>query len=134
VFAFPPSNISCSLRVLTGPASAHRWADPRQLSVGAHDRTGSEEKPLGGARRTLQAARLRGEAPDGHHHPPQTPRTPPEVPAVLPASFSPATAAQLWNLHHSPGETHTTESDVIKKEFISIGALVDIDFTFGRNA
>ena len=113
LFAFPPLNVSCFLTGNdSGLISAHRWADPRQLSIGAHSSRGSEEKPIGGARGTLQAAGLWGEAPHGHHHSPQTERTPPQVPAVLPTSFPAAATTQLWNLRHSPGETHTTKSYV----------------------
>lgn len=91
---------------------ARRRADPRQLPFRTHSGASSAEKPDGGARGTLQAAGLRGEAPNSHHHSPQTQRTPPQVPAVLPASFSAATAAPVWNLCHSPGEMHTNKSGI----------------------
>lgn len=123
------------------PISARRWADPRQLSIRAHSTGGSEEKSTGGARRTLQAAWLWGEAPNSHHHSPQTQRTPPQVPTILPTSFSAATTAPIWNLHHSPGETHTAKSSIITKgrvkgrmrDWSDIVLLVNIDFTFGWN-
>lgn len=91
------------------PICANRWADPRQLSIRAHSSRGSKEKSAGGARGTLQAAWLWSEAPNGHNHSPQTQRTPPEVPIVLPTSFPTAATAPLWNLRHSPGETHITK-------------------------
>lgn len=107
LFAFTPPSLpignDCRL------ICARRRADPCQLPIRTHSGASSAEKPDGGARGTLQAAGLRGEAPNSHHHSPQTQRTPPQVPAVLPASFSAATAAPVWNLCHSPGEMNANK-------------------------
>lgn len=111
---FPVSNDS-------GPLCAHRWADPCKLSIRAHSRSSSEEKSTGGAWGTLQATWLWGQASYRHHHPPQTQRASPQVPAILLASISAATAAPIWNLCHSPGEKHTQPSYTQYEQYCAFG-------------
>lgn len=95
----------CLIHICTPTFPIYRRPTPCDFPFWADFGSSRAEKPPSSARGTLQATKLRVSPSHRHHHPPQEQRTPPEVPALLPAPLPAETAAQLWHLHHSPGKS-----------------------------